>query len=58
MLKHSNHTDKLCHGFPRPSHSGLMIHKKTHSQLWFITAEGYKAKEAKGKVHEAKSRGN
>lgn len=40
MLKHSNHTDKLCRGFPRPPHSSLMI-PKTDSQIWFIIAEGY-----------------
>ena len=32
---------------------GLNI--KSYSQLWFITAKGYKAKLAKGKVHGVKS---
>lgn len=63
MLKYSNHTDKLCHGFPRPR-SGLLIPKENSQDYTvifiarIITAEGYRTKAAKGEVCEAKSRRN
>lgn len=57
MLKYSNHTDKLCHGFPRPP-SGLLIHKENsedHTVIFIasiITVEGSKGKGTWGKVQK------
>lgn len=52
----------VCHEPPRLTPGSVVCYKdsqdvtESHSQLWFITAEGHKAKPAKGKG--IKSRGN